>query len=233
MKKSEKVSESASGEFASKTTRIPFAAVVFDMDGLMVDTEPLSHRAWAEALAPFGIELADEVYGRMIGHRSDVSAQIVLDAYPLPLTAVELLARKDAIYTKIRARGVPEMPGLRELHAAIINGGLPWAVATSSPRHHAEEILTQLGLRQSCRAIVGGDEVTHGKPAPDIYLLAAKRLGIPPKQCLALEDSAPGCQAAAQAGMTTIAIPNGVTETAVFSCAHHIFTSLHDVIAIL
>ena len=199
----------------------------------MVDTEPLSRRAWAQVIESYGFALDDVVYGRMIGRRFDESAQMALDAYDLPLTLDELMTRKRAIFDGIRAGGVPEMPGLRELHAAIVRRGLPWAVATSSPRRHAQEILAQLALDTSCRAIVGGDEVARGKPAPDIYLLAAERLGVAPANCLALEDSVPGCRAAAQAGMVTAAIPNGETKTAVFPCARYQFDSLHDVVSLL
>lgn len=205
-------------------------AIIFDMDGLMVDTEPLSRQAWEQVIAPFGYRLADDVYGRMVGLRLDQSVRVFLNAYPLPLSAEETRARRNRYYRTILARGVPIMPGLMELQAEISRRHLPWAVATSSPRRHAQQILAQLGLQESCQAIVGGDEVPHGKPAPDIYLLAAERLGVLPRRCLALEDSAPGCRAAAQAGMAVVAVPNRVTETAVFPCAHHIFKSLSEVI---
>lgn len=204
-------------------------AIIFDMDGLMVDTEPLSRRAWAEVIVTFGAVLTDDVYGRMIGRRSVEAAQILLDASAIPLTAKELVGQKTAVFNQILAQGVPVMPGLMELHIEIARRGLPWAVATSSPRHHAQLILMQLGLLGACGAIASGDEVAHGKPAPDVYLLAAERLGIVSQQCLALEDSAPGCQSAAAAGMTVVAVPNGATETAVFPCANHIFPSLTDV----
>lgn len=204
-------------------------AVVFDMDGLMVDTEPLSRQAWEQVLVPFGYVLDEEVYGRMVGRRSDESTRLFLEAYGLPLTAVEVIARKNRFYDAILTGGVPVMPGLETLLAAIEKRGLPWGVATSSPRRHAQGILAQLELNGRCRALAGGDEVARGKPAPDIYLLAAERLGVPPRRCLALEDSAPGCQAAQAAGMVTVVVPNGVTETAVFPCAGHIFDSLLDV----
>lgn len=209
------------------------SAIIFDMDGLMVDTEPLSRQAWEQILASFGYEMDNAVYGRMIGLRSDESVRVFLDAYQLPLTPQETRRKRDALFNEKLAQGIPVMPGLHALHAEIARRGLPWAVATSSPRRHAQEILSRLNLLENCRAIVGGDEAARGKPAPDIYLLAAARLGVPPRHCLALEDSLPGCQAAASAGMVTIAIPNGVTKTAVFPCAHHIFNSLHDVAAIL
>ena len=204
-------------------------AIIFDMDGLMVDSEPLARRAWEQILQAHGCQMTDDVYRQMIGRRTDQSAQIILDNYPLPMTAAELAAQKAGIFHEIRAQGVPAMPGLMALQAAIKQRGIPWAVATSSPRSHAEIILVQLGLTDDCHAIAAGNEVEQGKPAPDIYLLAAARLGVEPGACLALEDSEPGCRAAKAAGMKTIAIPNGDTKTAVFSCAYACYPSLKQV----
>ena len=203
-------------------------AIIFDMDGLMVDTEPLSRRAWEQVIAPFGAVLDDVVYGRMIGRRSPEAGQILLDAIDIPLSVEELVGRKTAVFDQVLAQGVPIMPGLMELHDEIARLGLPWAVATSSPRHHAQLILTQLGLLNRCGAIAGGDEVAHGKPAPDIYLLAAERLDVSPQQCLALEDSAPGCQSAAAAGMTVTAVSTSL-DPGSFPCANHVFPTLTDV----
>ncbi|MFQ5436593.1 MAG: HAD family hydrolase, partial [Anaerolineae bacterium] len=202
-------------------------AIVFDMDGLMVDTEPVSRQAWADLLAGFGYVLDDGVYGRVIGRRADETAKILLAAYPTPLSPTELIARKNVRLDALLAANLPVMPGLFELHAEIARRQLSWGVATSSPRAHAEKILSRLGLRQNCGAIAGGDEAAQGKPAPDIYLLAAERLGISPAQCLALEDSAPGCRAAAAAGMRVVAIPNGQTQPADFSFVHAVLPSLH------
>ena len=204
-------------------------AVIFDMDGLMVDTEPLSRQAWNSVLAEYGVTLDDALYHRMIGRRADESTRMVLNRYAVPLTAAELQTRKRAAYAILRDQGVPVMPGLRELHREISRRGLPWAVATSSPREHAQVILRQLGWAEDCQAIAAGDEVAHGKPAPDIYLLAAERLGVAPEHCLALEDSVPGCQAAMNAGMVSIAVPGPHAQTADFPFAHHVFSSLHEV----
>jgi HAD superfamily hydrolase (TIGR01509 family) len=206
-------------------------AIVFDMDGLMVDTEPLSRQAWDEFLRPYGHSLDDKIISRMVGFRADESTRILLEAFDVPLSVEEIIRRKAAIYDEIRTRGVPVMPGFPELQAAIAERGLPWAVATSSPRRHAEEILGQLGLVGACHAIAGGDEVARGKPAPDIYRLAASRLGIPPDQCLALEDSGPGSQAAAAAGMLTVVIPGADMSAVNFSHADYVFGSLHEVAA--
>lgn len=206
-------------------------AIVFDMDGLMVDSEPLSQQAWDEYLRPYGHQLTEAIVSRIIGLRADISTPTIKALFNLPEPVPVIIAKRAAIYSQIRANGVPTMPGLHELHAEIARRQIPWAVATSSPRGHAEEILHQLGLQDRCQAIAAGDEVTLGKPHPDIYLLAAERLGIAPQNCLALEDSGPGSQAATAAGMTTIAIPNAQTKTADFSHVHYCYSSLHEVLA--
>lgn len=206
-------------------------AIVFDMDGLMVDSEPLSQQAWDDYLRPYGHQLTEEIVSRIIGLRADVSTPTIKALFNLPESVPTIIAKRAAIYSQIRANGVPPMPGLHELHAAIARRQIPWAVATSSPRSHALEILHQLSLHDRCHAIAAGDEVSHGKPHPEIYQLAAARLGIAPEHCLALEDSGPGSLAAARAGMTVIAIPNAQTKTADFSHIHHRYGSLHEVLA--
>ncbi len=197
----------------------------------MVDTEPLARQAWDNVLSSFGHSLSDKVYQQMIGRRSDESSHIVWQTYSLPISANELLARKTAVFETFLTQGAPIMPGLMELQAEITRRQIPWAVATSSPRHHAQTILAQLQLAQACHAIAAGDEVSQGKPAPDIYLLAAHRLDISPHACLALEDSIPGSQAAVAAGMLTIAIPNSSDQINQFPHVHHILPSLHELLS--
>lgn len=204
-------------------------AIVLDMDGLMVDSEPLSRHAWDQVLGSYGHTLTDAIYNSIIGYRIDESAAMLIEAYDLPLGVDALVREKTGALAKIHANGVPAMPGLYEIHASITRRGLPWGVATSSPRSHAEKILEQLGLSNSCQAITGGDEVPQGKPAPFIYHLTAERLGVPASHCLAIEDSAPGCRSALAAGMTVVAVPNGDTKTADFSDVDYVFSSLHDV----
>ncbi len=207
----------------------PYTTFIFDMDGLMVNTEPISYGIWRQLLADYGYTLTEEVHGRMIGRRLPESAQMVLDAYPLPLTLAQLMAERNTRYEQTLAQGVPEMPGLRDLLAALAQRRIAWGVATSSARAHALTVLEHLGLTAVCQALATGDEVPHGKPAPDIYLLAAQRLGTPPARCIALEDSAPGCQAAAAAGMYSIAIPHSQTARDSFTCAHVVLPSLRHV----
>jgi HAD superfamily hydrolase (TIGR01509 family) len=208
---------------------MPASAIVFVMDGLMVDTEPLARAAWDEVLAPYGRAVSDDLYRRMLGRRTVESAGYVLDAFSLPLTADDLIARKTAVFLDSLNGGAPPMPGLFDLLGAIEARGLPWAVATSTPRPTAEIILGSLGVLDRLSALATGDEVAHGKPAPDIFLLAAGRLGVDPARCLALEDTPTGCTAAAAAGMRVIAVPGEWTDRAAFGCAFRVAGSLVDV----
>ncbi len=158
--------------------------VLFDMDGLMVDTEPLSRASWDRVLAPHGVVIADDLYGRMLGRRTTESVEMVLAAHPLPWSAEDLIARKTATFMAMLRDGIPVMPGLWSLLDELERRDIPWGVATSSPRLIAEAVLRGLSLEDRCRALAAGDEVAHGKPAPDIYLLAAERLGAAPAACL-------------------------------------------------
>jgi HAD superfamily hydrolase (TIGR01509 family) len=203
-------------------------AIIFDLDGLMVDSEPLARQAWDEVLADYGHRLDEATVRQIVGRRTRESAQIVRDSYGLLVPAEELAAAKTRRWQIIWQQGLPPMPGLVELQTELAARALPWAVATSSPRAYAVGVLQQLGLADSCGAIAGGDEVTRGKPEPDIYLLAAERLGVAPDACLALEDSVPGARAAQAAGMAVVAIPNG-TPAASFGFADHVLESLHFV----
>lgn len=206
------------------------AAVVFDLDGLMVDTERTSRQAWEIVLKDFGRTLNEETYRRVIGRRSDESAIILNESLNLQTDAQQLLGRKKKIFdTLIVSQGVPVMPGLTELVKALSDRKIPWAVATSSPRSYAENILLQIGLLKKCRALAAGDEVSRGKPDPAIYLLAAGRLNVQPQKCMALEDSLPGCRAAEAAGMMTVAVPNCYINNDELTFVNYIFNSLKDV----
>jgi HAD superfamily hydrolase (TIGR01509 family) len=210
-----------------------FQAIIFDMDGLMVDSEPVARHGWEIVLASYGRELDQITYERMVGRRLEESAAIVIDTYQLPLSRENLAEIKEAAMVKLWAEGLPVMPGLHNLVGYLNDHNIPWGVATSSRRHYALNVLNQLGIASHCRAVAAGNEVSQGKPAPDIYLLAAERLEIDPKLCLALEDSVPGGQAAVAAGMSLAAVPNGHTKATDFPFADYVLDSLNDVIPIV
>lgn len=203
----------------------------------MVDTEPLARAAWQRVVAHYGLAISDDVYGRMLGRRTLESAQLVLDELAPPLSRAELAERKTAEFLDSLRDGVPVMPGLWTLLERIEAAGLPWAVATSTPRPVAEIILGKLGVAGRYEALACGDEVVNGKPAPDIFLLAAGRLGFEPGACLVLEDSAAGCAAAVAAGMRVVAVGEGAmagsdeTDESPFACAFRRYASLAEVAA--
>lgn len=211
-------------------TPAPIAAVIFDMDGLMLDTERLARAAWERAFAERGLRIDDAVYYRVIGRTSPDTRRIFGEAYALAPDVVEDIARrKTAFLLASYERDIPVKPGLIELLAWLDARGVPRAVATSTLRELALHKLGKAGLAGGFRAIVCGDDVARGKPAPDIFLLAAHRLGARPEACAVLEDSEPGIRAARAAGMRAILVPDQAPPAPeAAALAHHVCASLAD-----
>jgi HAD superfamily hydrolase (TIGR01509 family) len=185
------------------------AAVIFDMDGLMLDTEPLAARAWSEAAMALGVDFDAALAQAMIGRNFTDCAAMVHARYGSGYPAEALLARWHATYDGIVEReGLALKPGVHELLVWLERLGIPRAVATSTRRERARTKLASTGLLPRFDDLVGGDEVPLGKPAPDIYFEAARRLGATSGGCLVLEDSEPGVRAALAAGMTPIMVPD-------------------------
>ncbi|MEO8487796.1 MAG: HAD family phosphatase [Betaproteobacteria bacterium] len=184
-------------------------AVVLDMDGTLLDTEPLAARAWCDAAADLGVALDPSLPARMIGRDfADCRALVVAhhgDDYPTD----RLMARWHAAYDAILARdGLATKPGVLALFDWLDAEGIPRAVATSTRRKRAIAKLAQASLDGRIDALVGGDEVARGKPAPDIFLAASRKLGVAAAACVVLEDSDAGVLGALAAGMTPIMIPD-------------------------
>ena len=184
-------------------------AVIFDMDGLMLDTEAPALRAWQQVARTCGREFDLELCHRMIG-RSFADSVALIRArhgpdYPVDEITRAWAAGYDAI---VAAEGISLKPGLIEILDLLDERGVPRAVATSSRSERARARLDQLGLLCRFDALVGGDEVARGKPAPDIFLAAASRLGVSPHNCIVLEDSEPGIIAASDAGMIAVLVPD-------------------------
>jgi HAD superfamily hydrolase (TIGR01509 family) len=187
------------------------AAFIFDMDGLLLDTERLSNAALHAAAADLGLTLPPDVFLEMIGRRGpDIRSRLAsrLGVGVADDLVTQLIARADAHYEAFLARGVPVKPGAVELLAWLESRGCPCAVATSTGTIRAERKLAAAGLRPFFQAIIGGDQVEHGKPAPDVYLRAAAVLAVAPQHCGVFEDSAPGLRAAHAAGATVCWIPD-------------------------
>ena len=206
-------------------------ALIFDLDGLMIDTEPLARKAWDRVVEDHGKRLDDQTFNSMIGLRLEESSLVVREKLGLGTEPGELARMEQEYMSQIMAEGVPVMEGLGRRLRTISQRKLPWAGATSSRHTYAAQALKQHKLFERCGAIAGGDEVERGKPAPDVYLLAAERLGVDPEYCLALEDSVPGVLSARAAGMIPLAVPNGHTSQMDFKEAAYVYSSLVEVAA--
>lgn len=205
-------------------------AVVFDMDGLMVDTESIYQRAWYDAAHNFGYHLSGSTLRATTGRRLEDCYKIlrsaVDDAFPMA-AFLELWPR--LWHERVNTHGVPQKPGLIALLDLLDTHQIPKAVATSTEYPEAVFTLEKAGLAERFSLIISGDQITNGKPAPDIFLRAADRLGVAPQACLALEDSEAGVLAATSAGMVTIMVPE-IEQIApeVIERAYRVFPSLHE-----
>ena len=193
---------------APRPKRLP-RAVVFDMDGLMLDTERMALRCWSEAAATLGVAFDTALIPTLIGRNVQDSRQFVLTHYgadyPVDALMLESRSRFDAI---VEREGIAVKPGLDALLQWLESLDILRVVATSTRRERAQVHLTRCALLPRFHALVGGDEVAHGKPAPDIFLLAAARLDANPAECIVLEDSEHGIRGALAAGMIPIMVPD-------------------------
>ncbi|MBN1439261.1 MAG: HAD family phosphatase [Anaerolineales bacterium] len=187
----------------------PIRAAVLDMDGLILDTEPMSQAGWVRTFRERGIPFDDRQFHALVGLSAANARRKMLGWYGPEFPFEEIYSRKlECVDEIIAAQGIPLKPGLAEFLSAVDALGLRKAVATSTARERAIYKLGIAGMSEAFPVVAGGDEVAHGKPAPDLFLLAAKRLGIPPGECLAFEDSDPGALAARAAGMRVVIIPD-------------------------
>lgn len=184
-------------------------AVIFDMDGLLLDSERIAFGIGRDACHALGLPWREETALAMIGRNARDNARLLeaLFGHPQHVDAhgAEFARRYEAV---IAAGQIPLKPGVVELLDRLDALGLPRAVATSTNHERALFKLDRCGLIARMDAVIGGDQVAHGKPAPDIFLAAAARLGIPPAECLALEDSNAGTRAALAAGMQVRTVPD-------------------------
>jgi HAD superfamily hydrolase (TIGR01509 family) len=203
-------------------------AVVFDFDGLMVNTEEVFHLTGTELLRRRGKEPTPAVFHAMMGRRANEAFTRLIEIMDLKDTIEELQEESTEIFFSILDDILEPMPGLFELIDLIEKRGLPKAVATSSERSYLVPLLTRFNLQDRFEALLTADDVTHGKPHPEIYLKAAERLGVHPSEMLALEDSETGTRAAAAAGAHIISVPHRHSQHFPFTEAKAIARSLTD-----
>ena len=205
-----------------------FSAVIFDMDGVIVDSEPRHERAFLEVFAQMGYGTTHGIHFENYLGRSDRAVWVDFVAKHNPRwTLEELVAWKQNHVIEILRREEPIFDGLPELVAKAA-ARYPLAVASGSVHRVIDEVLAMKSLRQFFPVVVSVQDVAHGKPAPDVFLRAATRLGVAPETCCVLEDSAAGVTAARAAGMTAIAITNTL-PAAKLAHAHHVVRTYEEV----
>lgn len=193
---------------APRPVRRP-TAVIFDMDGLMLDTERLAPQAWEDASARMGVAFDMTLLPLMVGRNFRDCQSLIVERHGPDYPTAALMQAWHAAYDAIVERdGIAIKHGLIDLLDWLDAEGIPKAVATSTRRDRAQAKLAQTGLLDRFVALVGGDEIVRGKPAPDIFLLAAQRLDHAPDTIVVFEDSEPGVRAALAAGMTPIMVPD-------------------------
>lgn len=203
-------------------------AVVFDLDGLMFNTEDLYQHVGTEILRRRGKVFDGKLLDAMMGRQQRVALGIMIEWHGLTDTVEALAAENDEIFVTILDKRLAQMPGLADLLTALEAADIPKAIATSSGRRFATNVLSRFMLEPRFEFLLTGEDVVDGKPNPEIYLTAARRLGVEPREMMVLEDSQNGCRAAVAAGAYAVAVPSGHSLTHNFDGAAFQASSLAD-----
>jgi HAD superfamily hydrolase (TIGR01509 family) len=209
-----------------------FDAVLFDMDGLLLDSERVLMKAWTAAAAEEGVAIPPEAYTAVIGRAAQESHALFTEM----LGGAERHARlREKIVERLHAERdspiFPLKPGVVDLLAALRARGVPCAVASSSGADEIRHRLEVVGVLHHFDVVAGGNEVARGKPDPAVYALAASRLGVPATDCIAFEDSDNGARAALAAGATLVVVPDLRRPAAdVIGRCLHVLDSLQDAV---
>jgi HAD superfamily hydrolase (TIGR01509 family) len=208
-------------------------AVIFDMDGVLVDSEPIHVEAMRAVLGPLGVEYTDEENEAFFGFTDPEVFAVLRERHALAPTVEDLTAlRTDVLVCMMRERSAP-MAGVPDTLRALRAGGYRLALASGSAPPVIEATLAALGINRLFEVVVSGVEVGRGKPAPDVFLEAARRLGIAPSGCVVVEDSRNGLLAARAAGMACAVIPCPASRHQDFREATHRLAALPELLPLL
>ena len=218
----------------ANATTSPIQALIFDMDGLLVDSEPLTGIALAALLAQYDCQIDwddTELGERLMGRRMPEILAVLAEMCGITTPAQELNDTLEALRVETLRGRLQAYPGAAQLLTCAQTAGLRVALATSGRRSYVDAVLAEVQFTGRFAVEVTGEDVTHGKPDPESYLLAASRLGVAPASCVVLDDAPNGIAAAVAAGMRAIAVPNVYTEALRFPAAPEVvLPDLHAVI---
>jgi HAD superfamily hydrolase (TIGR01509 family) len=202
-------------------------AVIFDLDGVLADSEGIHILAWEEIAREYSLPVDRLPLHDWIGYPDNEIVVDMVREHDLSITPEDLLQHKRRIFRRLIAEKLKPIPG--SVEALVDLDPLPLGLATSSSRSEAKLMLRILAIGNRFRAVVTSDDVKRAKPAPDSYLLAAQRLGVDPPSCVAIEDSTAGVQSALQAGMIVLAVTNSLPAEKL-GAAHQIFASTPEAV---
>ncbi len=205
-----------------------FDAVVFDMDGLMFNTEEVYWDVASELLSRRGLVFTEELNAAIMGRPPQPCFETIIRWHNLKERWEDLAAESEVLFLEMVENRLEPMPGLFPLLETLEQAGIPKAVCTSSRRRVLEKLLGTFELQPRFAFTLTAEDVTRGKPEPEIYLKAAERFGISPSRMMVLEDSPAGCAAGRAAGAFVVAVPNVNSKAMDFSCAHLVIPSLAD-----
>jgi len=203
-------------------------AVVFDLDGLIFNTEDLYQHVGSLVLRRRGKNFDDDLLDQMMGRQPKIALQMMIDYHDLNDSVEQLALESEEVFREILDERLELMPGFIDLMQALEQATIPKAVATSSGRDFTSNVLGRFNLQQRFEFILTSEDVRQGKPEPEVYLTAAQRFGVDPSEMLVLEDSQNGCRAAIASGAFAVAVPTGRSRSHEFDGAALIADTLAD-----
>lgn len=203
-------------------------AIIFDLDGVIVDSEPLQVESFNETLSQYAVTLTADDFKPLVGKTQPEIFTLIKNRFGVSESTESLVARKREAYLRLVTTKIEAMPGLYELVDWLKGLGIKTGIASSSPLEDIRAVLRCIYSDDVFDAILSAVGLPRGKPHPDVFLLTAKELGVSPSQCVVLEDSGMGVEAAKRATMMCIAMPNFFTSHHDFSAADFIVKSLFE-----